>query len=295
MYSERAFHRLCSSTSRQVLVFGCPGASLALVSPLSRSWQAQPSLPFSSTSTSASLLLPTPLFLSTSIVYPGSHSSCDTHIGTGNMQPILRQSFQAHEDGAGLTESSQEPSSAPQRNTADLTDQSECPFVCNICKRSYSRIDHLARHHRSRSCSPSCASCHLDLTCDRYARKTLFLPSVQQGLWESVSTGRLTYDEVSDEVSRDLLKRHLAAHSDGQTPKKRQKTTPSTTKPRVSQACTACAEAKLKCEQKKPCSRCEQKRIVCHYAPTKRNAGPDVQYASDDGECDNRGLELCQK
>lgn len=24
------------------------------------------------------------------------------------------------------------------------------PFVCNICKRSYSRVDHLARHHRSR-------------------------------------------------------------------------------------------------------------------------------------------------
>lgn len=24
------------------------------------------------------------------------------------------------------------------------------PFVCNICKKSYSRIDHLARHYRSR-------------------------------------------------------------------------------------------------------------------------------------------------
>jgi len=27
---------------------------------------------------------------------------------------------------------------------------SENPFVCNICKKSYSRIDHLARHYRSR-------------------------------------------------------------------------------------------------------------------------------------------------
>jgi hypothetical protein len=30
------------------------------------------------------------------------------------------------------------------------------PFVCNICKRTYSRLDHLGRHYRSRN-SPSCS------------------------------------------------------------------------------------------------------------------------------------------
>ena len=30
------------------------------------------------------------------------------------------------------------------------TDHRRAPFACNVCKRSYSRIDHLARHHRSR-------------------------------------------------------------------------------------------------------------------------------------------------
>ena len=27
---------------------------------------------------------------------------------------------------------------------------SENPFSCNVCKRSYTRVDHLARHYRSR-------------------------------------------------------------------------------------------------------------------------------------------------
>lgn len=33
---------------------------------------------------------------------------------------------------------------------------SDKPFVCNICKRSYSRLDHLARHHRARKSN----TCH---------------------------------------------------------------------------------------------------------------------------------------
>jgi uncharacterized Zn-finger protein len=28
------------------------------------------------------------------------------------------------------------------------------PFKCNVCQRSYSRIDHLARHFRSRMSGP---------------------------------------------------------------------------------------------------------------------------------------------
>jgi hypothetical protein len=77
-------------------------------------------------------------------------STRENHISTDSMQSTLGHSYQAHEDGAGLSELSQEPTSARQQNTGNRTDQPENPFSCNICKRSYSRIDHLARHHRSR-------------------------------------------------------------------------------------------------------------------------------------------------
>jgi uncharacterized Zn-finger protein len=29
------------------------------------------------------------------------------------------------------------------------------PFSCNVCRRSYTRLDHLARHFRSRTTSPT--------------------------------------------------------------------------------------------------------------------------------------------
>lgn len=35
-------------------------------------------------------------------------------------------------------------------DVAEVDETSANPFVCNVCKRSYSRIDHLARHYRSR-------------------------------------------------------------------------------------------------------------------------------------------------
>ena len=38
----------------------------------------------------------------------------------------------------------------PIRTTLTASRESENPFVCNICKKSYTRVDHLARHHRSR-------------------------------------------------------------------------------------------------------------------------------------------------
>lgn len=59
----------------------------------------------------------------------------------------------------------------------------------------------------------------------------------------------------------DLLKRHATCHdTDGNA--KRQKRT-LTQSSRVSQACKSCAYAKLKCEDEKPCKRCQNKGIVC--------------------------------
>lgn len=45
--------------------------------------------------------------------------------------------------------------SQPEHSDNEGQDQDlrDTPFACNVCKRSYSRVDHLARHHRSRMSS----------------------------------------------------------------------------------------------------------------------------------------------
>lgn len=40
---------------------------------------------------------------------------------------------------------------APMQSNVQEPPRGEvAPFSCNICKRNYSRVDHLARHYRSR-------------------------------------------------------------------------------------------------------------------------------------------------
>ncbi|KAF2083821.1 hypothetical protein K490DRAFT_69422 [Saccharata proteae CBS 121410] len=103
-------------------------------------------------------------------------------------------------------------------------------FQCSECARSYTRVDHLARHVRS----------HLQ-------EKPFTCPVCNKGF------GR-----------PDLLKRHAAGHdADGNTPKRQKRTLTQTS--RVSQACKSCAYAKLKCEDQKPCKRCLAKGIACEY------------------------------
>lgn len=43
-----------------------------------------------------------------------------------------------------------EPRQDQSDNEGQDQDLRNAPFACNVCKRSYSRVDHLARHHRSR-------------------------------------------------------------------------------------------------------------------------------------------------
>jgi hypothetical protein len=50
-------------------------------------------------------------------------------------------------DGAPA-ELGQDETQSPYTNTESEAGKS--PFACNICKRNYSRVDHLARHYRSR-------------------------------------------------------------------------------------------------------------------------------------------------
>ncbi|KAK8161814.1 c6 zinc finger domain-containing protein [Phyllosticta citrichinensis] len=101
-------------------------------------------------------------------------------------------------------------------------------FQCTECKRSYTRVDHLARHVRSHLQEKpfQCDVCHKGF-------------------------GR-----------PDLLKRHATCHDTDANGAKRQKRT-LVQSSRVSQACKSCAYAKLKCEDEKPCKRCRNKGIEC--------------------------------
>ena len=67
----------------------------------------------------------------------------------------------------------------------------------------------------------------------------------------------------------DLLKRHTLGHSKDDPNAK-----PSIVQhSRVSQACEACAGLHLKCEEEKPCKRCNKKGIACNYT-TNYAPGP---------------------
>ncbi|KAH7395988.1 hypothetical protein BKA64DRAFT_74400 [Cadophora sp. MPI-SDFR-AT-0126] len=101
------------------------------------------------------------------------------------------------------------------------------PFKCNVCQRSYSRVDHLARHFRTHTAEKAyrCDVCSKSFT------------------------------------RADLLKRHASAHTDS----RRNRRSHQPRAGRVSQACKACAGAKLKCKEEKPCQRCVSKGIRCDY------------------------------
>ncbi|KAH6662933.1 c6 zinc finger domain-containing protein [Plectosphaerella plurivora] len=103
-------------------------------------------------------------------------------------------------------------------------------FQCSSCQRSFTRMDHLARHVRS----------HL--------KERPYECEVCQK-----SFGRV-----------DLLKRHMACHQEG--PRKRQKSSLPPV-PRVSRACRLCAASKLKCDETQPCGRCRKKGVQCERAP----------------------------
>jgi hypothetical protein len=66
--------------------------------------------------------------------------------------------------------------------------------------------------------------------------------------------------------NRDLLKRHVTNH-DSDTASKRQKREIARDT-RVVQACEACSQSHLRCEDEKPCSRCKKKSIPCRVPDT---------------------------
>ncbi|KAH7022105.1 c6 zinc finger domain-containing protein [Ilyonectria destructans] len=116
--------------------------------------------------------------------------------------------------------SAQQPQKAPGQGL----------FQCSACQRTFTRVDHLARHVRSHLQERpfQCQTCN----------KTFGRP--------------------------DLLKRHAACHEGDEKSGKRQKRQHHQSL-RVSQACKPCATAKLKCDDEKPCGRCTQRGITCTF------------------------------
>jgi Fungal Zn(2)-Cys(6) binuclear cluster domain len=172
------------------------------------------------------------------------------------------------------------------------------PFSCNICRRSYTRIDHLARHYRSRKLPqlyPVMCTITL-LTALRFPRTSVRL----QRLWQDVCPGvSLSFQRSrpcflvahSSLLDSDLLKRHAAKHDDpeqashGAAPvSKRRKTLTDVHRSRAQRACQACADAKVRCEGNRPCLRCQQKSIACEYPQLRFNAAPDPTATYHTGE-----------
>ncbi|KAM0134050.1 hypothetical protein ACHAO1_005878 [Botrytis cinerea] len=99
---------------------------------------------------------------------------------------------------------------------------------CRICQRTYERGDHLTRHMRSHENSRP-------FQCQRCTK---------------------SFNRV------DLLNRHVATHERnlGQNRPEIRRTE------RAGKACIACAAAKAKCEEQKPCLRCRTKDLVCEIS-----------------------------
>lgn len=117
-------------------------------------------------------------------------------------------------------------------------DRADAPHRCHICQRTYERSDHLRRHQNS------------------HENRRPF----------RCSTCSKSFNRV------DLLNRHVAAHArtarDGGRAIQR--------KERVGRACVACAAAKVKCGDQKPCERCEKKGISCDPTPNTSRADSRV-------------------
>jgi hypothetical protein len=124
------------------------------------------------------------------------------------------------------------------------------PYQCADCQRRYSRPEHLARHIKTHTLDKRFPSTF----CGKAFART------------------------------DLLKRHADNHvpdepSDG--PEKRRRVTPLLTQGRVSHAYRACANARVRCEELKPCTRCKNRDIRCEYSSSEAAVTAAMQVNDD--------------
>ncbi|KAK4186449.1 C6 transcription factor RegA [Podospora australis] len=118
-----------------------------------------------------------------------------------------------------------------------LHNKAESLYQCAHCLRRYSRPEHLQRHIATHTLGKrfTCDAC--DICSKAFARA-------------------------------DLLKRHRTSHdNDNGTKRRRINSSPSAS--RVAHACQACAKARVKCEEMKPCTRCKTRGIACEVASSE--------------------------
>ncbi|CAA9965743.1 C6 transcription factor RegA [Pyrenophora teres f. maculata] len=128
-------------------------------------------------------------------------------------------------------------------------------FQCSTCKRSFTRADHLTRHVRARPHRPSCNIV-----------VTLLALFGRNRTADLASTDTKSKPYICPVCSKgfariDLLKRHVANHATEPANKRQKREIARDT--RVVQACEACSQSHLRCEDEKPCSRCKKKKIPC--------------------------------
>ncbi|KAI1873210.1 uncharacterized protein JN550_003463 [Neoarthrinium moseri] len=120
----------------------------------------------------------------------------------------------------------------PQASAGRSHSLTQSLYQCADCQRRYSRPEHLARHIQTHT------------------------------------LGKRFFCQVCGKAfaRADLLKRHAANHDNDNDPsKKRRRTDTAPNAGRVSHACKACATARVKCEENKPCTRCRNRNLTCEY------------------------------
>lgn len=124
-------------------------------------------------------------------------------------------------------------------------------YACRDCGRSYSRPEHLVRHVQTHTLGRRFVC---DICQKSFARK-------------------------------DLLRRHVANHENDSPRKRRRAASSAANSPtagRVSHACRACAAARVKCDDAKPCQRCVTRKLTCVSSEAGSAAAMHLMHLSAD-------------
>ncbi|CAF3466118.1 hypothetical protein SNK03_008191 [Fusarium graminearum] len=130
---------------------------------------------------------------------------------------------------SGPSSSTNPPTNPPSIETpAPNPEKGHQLYACGHCGRRYSRPEHLQRHVQTHTLGRrfACGICG-----KTFARA-------------------------------DLKKRHETNHENDDS-KKRRRTTTALNSGRVTHACKACAAARVKCQEEKPCQRCTRRGLTC--------------------------------
>ncbi|KAJ4268432.1 hypothetical protein NW762_002495 [Fusarium torreyae] len=141
--------------------------------------------------------------------------------------------------------SSSSTDAASAATPANKPEKGPSLYACGHCGRRYSRPEHLQRHVQTHTLGRrfACGICG-----KTFARA-------------------------------DLKKRHETNHENDDT-KKRRRTTTSLNTGRVTHACKACAAARVKCQEEKPCQRCVRRGLTCVSAEAGAAAAMNLVHLS---------------